>query len=109
MLLLFGWDAAMGCAHGWYGRDLRPTWGGYGGWRKWCSMGDGFWVLRGKITSFAVPLPNSIRVVRKILDLYVLVRIQVGQQASKSRAGRGFLFFMEFAFISQIIRIQPNS
>jgi hypothetical protein len=33
-----------------------------------------------KNLTFAVPLPNSIRVVRKILDLYVLVRIQVGQQ-----------------------------
>ena len=35
-----------------------------------------------KSLKFVLPLPNSIRVVRKILDLYVLVRIQVGQQAS---------------------------
>jgi hypothetical protein len=49
-----------------------------------------FWVVRGKSASFAVPLPNSIRVVRKILDLYVLVRIQVGQQETP-RFARGFV------------------
>src|SRR5579863_6337035 len=55
----------------------------------WAAFSSGRWrvtILRkllwfmGKNPTFAIPLPNSIRVVRKILDLYVLVRIQVGQQ-----------------------------
>ena len=33
-----------------------------------------------KFTTFAVPLPDSIMVVRQILDLYVEVRALVGQQ-----------------------------
>jgi hypothetical protein len=36
--------------------------------------------MRQKFSSFAVPLPDSIMVVRQILDLYVEVRALVGQQ-----------------------------
>lgn len=37
-------------------------------------------------------MPDSIRVVRQILDLYVLVRIQVGQQVTPELPLRGFVF-----------------
>jgi hypothetical protein len=39
-----------------------------------------------KFTTFAVPLPDSIMVVRQILDLNVEVRALVGQQKSKENA-----------------------
>ena len=35
---------------------------------------------RQKLLSFVLPLPDSIMVVRQILDLYVEVRALVGQQ-----------------------------
>ena len=35
---------------------------------------------RQKLLNFALPLPDSIMVVRQILDLYVEVRALVGQQ-----------------------------
>jgi hypothetical protein len=44
-----------------------------------------------KIYIFAVPLPNSIMVVRQILDLNVEVRALVGQQRPLAIA-RGFSF-----------------
>ena len=58
--------------------------GEWGAWRPCQLSGVGvlaglFWIVRRKSVNFALPMPNSIRVVRKILDLYVLVRIQVGQ------------------------------
>lgn len=37
-----------------------------------------------KILNFALPLPDSIKVVRQILDLIVLVRIQVRQLSPKN-------------------------
>jgi hypothetical protein len=55
------------------------------------SGGEGILGFKRKNTNFALPLPNSIRVVRKILDLYVLVRIQVGQQVTRDES-RGFCF-----------------
>lgn len=48
----------------------------------------------GKIFIFAVPLPNSIMVVRQILDLNVEVRALVGQlsqNAAGAPQGAGFL------------------
>ena len=48
--------------------------------------------LKQKILNFALPLPNSIMVVQKILDLLVLVRIQVGQRKSPGKYPGLFLF-----------------
>jgi hypothetical protein len=69
-----------------------------------------FWDFGQKKATFAIPLPNSIRVVRKILDLYVLVRIQVGQQfyvhALKPALAAGFgvqYGWRQFSANSQVI------
>src|SRR5579872_7429002 len=59
-----------------------------------------FWGFWRKKANFAVPLPNSIRVVRKILDLYVLVRIQVGQQVTPRLARGIFLAGSEASLLA---------
>ena len=53
----------------------RAAWGGESA-KKAAYFGK----KKQKLLNFALPLPDSIMVVRQILDLYVEVRALVGQQ-----------------------------